>query len=57
MNELLKLEDIEKLMDDTREAAEYQNVRRARFRSDRSRILSRCLGSVQSASGWFISSR
>lgn len=27
MNEILKLEDIEKLMDDTREAAEYQNVR------------------------------
>lgn len=26
MNELLKLEDIEKLMDDSREAAEYQNV-------------------------------
>ena len=27
MNELLKLEDIEKLMDDSREAVEYQNVR------------------------------
>lgn len=26
MNEILKLEDIEKLMEDSREAAEYQNV-------------------------------
>jgi hypothetical protein len=26
MNEILKLEDIEKLMDESREAAEYQNV-------------------------------
>ena len=26
MNELLKLEDIEKLMEDSREAVEYQNV-------------------------------
>ena len=27
MNELLKLEDIEKLMEDSREAIDYQNVR------------------------------
>jgi hypothetical protein len=27
MNDILKLDDIEKLMDDTREAVEYQNVR------------------------------
>jgi hypothetical protein len=26
MNEILKLEDIEKLMEDSREAVEYQNV-------------------------------
>jgi hypothetical protein len=26
MNEILKLEDIEKLMEDSREAIEYQNV-------------------------------
>ena len=31
MNELLKLEDIEKLMEDSREAVEYQNVRNHRF--------------------------
>lgn len=31
MNDILKLEDIEKLMDDTREAAEYQNVRSNEF--------------------------
>ena len=48
MNDLLKLEDIEKLMEDSREAIEYQNVRNHRFSLSFDDVF---LGSVESSVG------